>query len=86
MEIAHDFGWALVRLQSGERVQRKGWNGKGMWLARVTHGEWSASGSGKFDEYPHLPFILMKTADNCVVPWLASQTDVLALDWQVVVP
>lgn len=33
---------------------------------------------------PLLPFILMKTADNCYVPWLASQTDILAEDYSIV--
>ena len=36
---------------------------------------------GATERYPLLPFIAMKTADGNVVPWLASQTDVLALDW-----
>ena len=36
---------------------------------------------GKQDNYPNLPFIAMKTADDKVVPWLASQTDILASDW-----
>lgn len=31
-----------------------------------------------------LPWIGMKTADNNFVPWLASQTDILAEDWEVV--
>ncbi|WP_400183919.1 DUF2829 domain-containing protein, partial [Klebsiella pneumoniae] len=31
-----------------------------------------------------LPYIAMKTADEKLVPWLASQTDVLAEDWQIV--
>ncbi len=31
-----------------------------------------------------LPFIAMKTVDNGIVPWLASQTDILATDWELV--
>lgn len=31
-----------------------------------------------------LPWIGMKTADDCFVPWLASQTDMLAEDWEIV--
>ncbi len=85
-DIMNDFAWALEQLRGSKRVQRSGWNGKGMWLVRIANGEWSSSGSGRYDEYPHLPFIMMKTADNCVVPWLASQTDFLATDWQVVEP
>lgn len=33
---------------------------------------------------PVVDAIYMKTADNKLVPWLASQTDVLAEDWQIV--
>ena len=36
------------------------------------------------DEYEQYPYIQMKTADNKVVPWLASQTDILSDDWSVV--
>lgn len=83
-----DFGAALQALNSGERVQRTGWNGKGMYLYKVR--EWQE----QFDiDEPEqylfkAPFIAMKTADNMIVPWLASQTDILATDWQlhIIVP
>lgn len=42
---------------------------------------------GYGDQYQHyglLPWIGMKTADDKFVPWLASQTDLLAEDWVVV--
>lgn len=73
MPPENDFGWALAQLRGGQRVQRPGWNGKGMWLALQrpdAHSKMS------------LPYIYMKTADDKLVPWLASQTDVLASDWQ----
>ena len=73
------FGWALAALKRGEKVQRSGWNGKGMYL-RFVDG-WSMHGSKA--DIPHLPFIVMKTADDCLVPWLCSQTDMLAEDWDV---
>ena len=75
---SHDFGWALQELKNGRRVQREGWNGKGMFLFYVP--TWTYT-DGKQDNYPNLPFIAMKTATNQVVPWLASQTDMLAEDW-----
>lgn len=70
-----DFGWAIKQLKSGKKVSRSGWNGKGMWLAAQypdSHSEMS------------LPYIYMKTADDKLVPWLASQTDVLSDDWGIV--
>lgn len=68
------FEKALVFLKDGERVCRKGWNGKGMWLEIQ-----------KPDEHSKmtLPYIYMKTADDNLVPWLASQTDILANDWEI---
>lgn len=82
---AHDFGWALVQLREGKRVARAGWNGKGMWLVLVEGTAWRAN-VRTLDELGHvrfatLPWIGMKTANNGFVPWLASQTDMLAGDW-----
>lgn len=77
---ALSFGHAIEALKAGKRVARAGWNGKGMFLFYI--GTWTYT-DGKQDNYPNLPFIAMKTADDKVVPWLASQTDVLANDWQV---
>lgn len=68
-----NFGQALDELKNGGVVARQGWNGKGMWLAIQTPTELSKM---------TLPYIYMKTADNNLVPWLASQTDLLAEDWE----
>lgn len=67
-----DFGLALVCLKRGGKVTRKGWNGKGMWLNLQV-----PDSNSKMT----LPYIYMKTADENLVPWLASQTDILAEDW-----
>ena len=77
------FETALSLLKSGRRVARAGWNGKGMFLLLIKGGEWSLPNTSVVADtlLPLLPFIAMKTADNCVVPWLASQTDILARDW-----
>lgn len=75
-----DFGHAIRELKAGKRVTRPGWNGKGMFLWYVT--AWTYT-DGKHDNYTNAPFIGMKTADDKFVPWLASQTDVLAEDWDV---
>ena len=75
------FGNAIAKLHGGLRVQRAGWNGKGMFLFLIN--EWTYT-DGKQDNYQNLPFIAMKTADDKVVPWLASQTDILAEDWNTV--
>jgi hypothetical protein len=70
-----DFGCAINCLKNGHIVARKGWNGKGMWLALQIP---------DYNSKMSLPYIYMKTADNNYVPWLASQTDVLSEDWILV--
>jgi hypothetical protein len=71
---ALSFGHAVDALKAGHIVSRSGWNGKGMWLALQVPDEHSKMG---------LPYIYMRTVQGLNVPWLASQTDVLASDWCV---
>lgn len=68
-----DFSEALREMKEGRHVTRTGWNGKGMWIALQTPDEHSKM---------TLPYIYMKTADGRLVPWLASQTDLLSDDWE----
>ena len=76
-----NFGDALVILKRGGKVARDGWNGVGLWLELQvpdTHSKMT------------LPYIYInypqgaKTTPGARVPWLASQTDMLAEDWSVV--
>jgi hypothetical protein len=88
--LGMDFSWALKRIKEGQMVQRAGWNGKGMWIVLVMptilNTELQCGGPAwiiqNIEGLGHFPFIGMKTADNMFVPWLASQTDLLANDWQ----
>ncbi|MCP3885142.1 MAG: DUF2829 domain-containing protein [Propionibacteriaceae bacterium] len=73
--IQTDFGWALIQLRSGLRVCRAGWNGKGMYLELQVPDEHSKM---------TLPYIYMRTVQGDLVPWLASQTDMLCEDWESV--
>ena len=90
-----DFGWAIRQLKAGRKVCRSGWNGKGMylWLMPTTlvKAEWCKEPHLKYlaeangGEIAALGTIRMKTADGKVLTgWLASQTDMLAEDWQIV--
>jgi len=67
-----DFSRALTLLKEGLAVSRTGWNGKGQTIHLQTPDENSKMS---------LPYIYIKTVDNKLVPWLASQTDLLAEDW-----
>jgi len=75
------FEQALHSLRNGGRVARKGWNGRNMWLVHVPAGATQVPQkfSGGFDT---AEWIGMRTADKKFVPWLASQTDILAVDWE----
>ncbi len=70
-----DFGDAIRNLKLDKRVARAGWNGKGMWLGLQVPDAQSKMG---------LPYIYMSTVTGQLVPWLASQTDMLAEDWSVI--
>ena len=85
------FEQALSHIKEGRKVARYGWNGKGMFIFLVPGsifvvnrppllGIYSEGTSVKYHAH-----IDMKTADNQVVPWLCSQTDMLADDWELVV-
>jgi len=76
------FGEMLVQLKAGQCALRKGWNGKEMWLKYVPGFQGKGHDSPGGSRF-HAPWIGMKTAQNEFVPWLASQTDTLAKDWQL---
>lgn len=73
-----DFGYALHVLRENGKVTRSVWNGKGLWLELMKPAP---------NTDMNLPCIFMcypmdaKTTPGCRVPWLASQTDMLAYDW-----
>jgi len=82
--VQHDFGAALNHLRAGGRVARSGWNGKGIFIELQKPDQHSKMTS---------PYIFIDTtglqsdnpdAPRSRVPWLASQTDMLAEDWTVV--
>lgn len=68
----NDFGWALKMLKNGHSVSRAGWNGPGQHLTLQVPDERSKM---------TLPYIYINTVDGDLVPWLASQTDLLSDDW-----
>ncbi|HCI6318154.1 TPA: DUF2829 domain-containing protein [Klebsiella quasipneumoniae subsp. similipneumoniae] len=77
------FGLAIEALKQGKKVARAGWNGKGMWL-KLVPADIADKVAFEYEALDGAPWIGMKTADDKFVPWLASQTDVLAEDWQIV--
>ena len=84
VENDFDFGKALNKLKTGYKVARKGWNGKGIFLELQIPDEHSKM----TQPYIFIDTLELQTinpnAKRGRVPWLASQTDMLAEDWQVV--
>lgn len=70
-----DFGDALDGIKNQQRVSRSGWNGIGMWIALQVPDKNSKMSRA---------YIYKKTVDGQLVPWVASQSDLLAEDWFVV--
>lgn len=85
-----DFGDALAALKQGNCVARHGWNGKGMFLYLVSGSRFPVNRApllGLFPEGTVIDYrahIDMRTAQGDNVPWVASQSDLLADDWTLV--
>ena len=85
----NSIGWAVKQMLNGEKVRRAGWNGKGMFIYYVPANSYPAqtgvakSYFGENSLVPYQAYIAMKTAQDNVVPWLCSQTDLLANDWEI---
>lgn len=83
------FDWAISLLMQGKRLAREGWNGKGMFIFLVPGSTFTVNRPPLLGIYPegtvinYHPHIDMRTATGEIVPWLASQTDLLADDWEV---
>ena len=86
-----NFSQALDEIKAGKKVSRSGWNGKNMFVFLVpgSHfrvgrhpllGIYYPEGT-EIDYHAHVD---MRTATGEIVPWLVSQTDLLADDWGVV--
>jgi len=84
------FGAAIELLKQGKKVARKGWNGKGMFIFLVNGSTFKVNRAPLLGIYKegtditYLPHIDMKTASGEIVPWLASQSDMLEEDWEIV--
>lgn len=81
------FGHAIDMMKRGHAVTREGWNGKGMFLYYVPANSYAAQTQAARDTFgdmvPYRAYIAMKTVNNEVVPWVASQSDILEDDWLV---
>lgn len=85
-----NFSDALVEIKAGKKVSREGWNGKGMFVFLVPGSNFKVNRAPPLGIYPegteinYHAHVDMKTATGEIVPWLCSQTDLLADDWGIV--
>lgn len=83
-------GNAVILLKEGHKVRRAGWNGSGMFLFLVPGSTFVVNRPPLLGIYPegtkinYQPHVDMRTAQGTVVPWLCSQSDLLAEDWELV--
>ena len=93
------FGQALEQLHTGRRVARQGWNGKNMFIYKTVGNTVSKEKIPAFVSLPESvktfleqrgtdvvfqPSLTMYTAAGEMQPgWLASQSDMLSTDWEV---
>ena len=71
----HNFGWALLQLRSGLSVYRESWNGKGQNITLQV-----PDSNSKMTT----PYMYITTVQGDRVPWVPSQTDALATDWNII--
>lgn len=86
-----DFSTALLKCKAGDKIARSGWNGKGMFVVHqagypdgipINKNTAQATGIAEGTMCKFLPYLMFRTAQGDFVPWLASQTDILAHDWE----
>ena len=88
MAEMHGIGWAVKQMHNGCWVARAGWNGRGMFLFLVPGSRFEVNRAPLLGIYPagtvidYHAHVDMKTASGDIVPWLCSQTDLLATDWE----
>lgn len=83
------FSEALIEIKLGAKCRRAGWNGKGMFVFLVAGSRFTVNRPPLLGIYPegteinYHSHVDMRTADGQIVPWLCSQTDMLADDWEI---
>lgn len=76
----HDFGIALSAVKAGKAIQRAGWNGAGL----MVKAQFPDSNSKMTLPYLYIEYPMdAKTTPGARVPWVASQTDIMAEDWVI---
>lgn len=72
--VRHCIGWAVKQMWNGQAVCRDGWNGRGQHIRLQIR-----DANSRMTQ----PYVYITTMHGELVPWLASQSDLLAIDWQL---
>lgn len=87
-----NFGDAVESAKSGKKITRRGWNGKGMYVVYQKGYPDGIPCNKNTADALHVregtvvvvrPYLQMMCADGTLQMWLASQSDILADDWEV---
>jgi len=92
MSVVYEFTFskALYELKAGRKVARSNWNGKNMFLFLVPGSTFEVNRAPLLGIYPegtvidYRSHIDMRTANGEIVPWVASQSDLIEEDWFIV--
>lgn len=85
-----DYSQALIAIKEGKKLQRSGWNGKNMFIFHVPGSTFEVNRPPLLGIFPagttvkYGDHIDMYPADGVVRPWLCSQDDQFAEDWEIV--
>ena len=69
------FSEALTAVKDMKTITREGWNGRGQFVFLIPGNE--------VEGQKLLPYLALSNVQGEIVPWLASQGDLLADDWVV---
>lgn len=82
-----NFGEALEGLKAGNKLMRKGWNGKGMFVYYVPANSYPAVTEVAKKEFGEMvqynPYFAIKNVNGTVSTWVPSVNDCLAEDWEM---
>jgi hypothetical protein len=82
-----DFSKALLEIKAGKKLARSGWNGKSQFVFLVPGSRFTVNRPPLLGIYPegtvidYCPHVDIRNAQGQIVPWLASQGDLMATDW-----
>ena len=87
-----NFGEALNLIKNGQRVARRGWNGRGMFVYYVPAAKYPANRNelavmGTFADADGMvsynAYMAIKNVDGTISTWVPSVNDCLAEDWEL---